>query len=77
MIGVSALLVPDSLRLQPKSNAKAIIIERAALRARVFEVDILGSSEFGGSILHDWAESVALPSNNQLQANGLFWRSID
>lgn len=61
--GVAPLVVLDSFRLQATvKTAQATSNERAALRARVFDVDMLGSNGLGESILHDSAESAAQTS---------------
>lgn len=58
--GVAPLVVLDSFRLQPTGKtAQATSNERAAVRARVFDVDMLGSNGSVESILHDSTESAA------------------
>ena len=61
--GVAPLVVLDSFRLQvTRKTAQTTSNERAALRARVFDVDMLASNGLGESILHDSAESAARTS---------------
>jgi hypothetical protein len=60
--GVAPLEVLDSFRLQATRKTAQVTNERTALRARVFDVDMLGSNGLGESILHDSAESVGRTS---------------
>jgi len=58
--GVASLVVLDSFLLQPtEKTAQATSNERAALRARVFDLDMLGSNGLVESILYDSTKSAA------------------
>jgi len=58
--GVASLVVLDSFLLQPtEKTAQATSNERAAVRARVFDLDMLGSNGLVESILHDSTKSAA------------------
>ena len=70
--GVAPLDVLDSFRLQATTKTAQATSERAALRALVFDVDMLGSNGFGESILHDSAESAAQTSATSVQSRARF-----
>lgn len=56
-VGVAPLVVLASFRLHATRKTTQAASERAPLRARVFDVDMIGSNKIRERILHEAAES--------------------